>query len=71
MNLDDHRWFLSKEEADRVTVNFNTHTSDWVCYMCGDEKWSWQLRPSMGKEPNWFHRKMQELILGFKWRKLK
>ncbi len=20
-----------------------------------------------GKQPNWFHRKMQELILGFKW----
>ena len=25
--------------------------------------------PNEGKEPNWFHRKMQELILGFKWRK--
>lgn len=25
--------------------------------------------PDEGKEPNWFHRKMQELILGFKWRK--
>ena len=24
-----------------------------------------------GKQPNWFHRKMQELILGFKWEKLK
>lgn len=27
--------------------------------------------PSEGNEPNWFHRKMQELFFGFKWRKSK
>jgi hypothetical protein len=42
------------------------------------EKSEWTMRvsnitytPDKGKEPNWFHRKMQELILGFKWRKSK
>jgi hypothetical protein len=42
------------------------------------EKSEWTLHcaniiytPDKGKEPNWFHRKMQELILGFKWRKNK
>lgn len=25
--------------------------------------------PKEGCEPNWFHRKMQELCFGFKWRK--
>jgi hypothetical protein len=29
-----------------------------------------QYTPDKGEEPNWFHRKMQELVLGFKWRKL-
>ena len=24
--------------------------------------------PNKGEEPNWFHRKMQEWLLGFKWR---
>jgi hypothetical protein len=38
-------------------------------------KWSCQLmpgttlRPIKGKEPNWFHRKMQQLVLGFIWTK--
>jgi len=28
-----------------------------------------RYNPGEGGEPNWFHRKMQELIFGFKWRK--
>lgn len=39
-------------------------SSNWSCYMA-DIIWT----PAEGKEPNWFHRLMQELILGFKWRK--
>lgn len=27
--------------------------------------------PEKGKEPNWFHRKMQELCFGFKWHRTK
>jgi hypothetical protein len=26
-------------------------------------------QPIKGQEPNWFHRKMQELCFGFQWRK--
>lgn len=40
------------------------------------ERSEWTLRcanicytPDKGKEPNWFHRKMQEVCFGFKWRK--
>lgn len=29
----------------------------------------WQVEE--GKEPNWFHRKMQELCFGVKWEKVK
>ena len=39
-------------------------------------KWSLKISnftytPLKGEEPNWFHRKMQYLILGFKWVKTK
>lgn len=27
------------------------------------------FQPVKGQEPNWFHRKMQELCFGFQWRK--
>lgn len=51
------------------TLNFPPKSSDWQCYLFGDEKWGLVITPAEGKEPNWFHRKMQEWILGFKWRK--
>jgi hypothetical protein len=43
--------------------------SEWKCYLFGgrsDSNYiSW--RPRKGKEPNWFWRKMQYLILGNLW----
>ena len=43
--------------------------SEWQCYLFGgrsDSNYiSW--RPRKGKEPNWFWRKMQWLILGNLW----
>ena len=44
--------------------------SDWHCYISGDPSHvSGTVRfvPEKGNEPNWFHRKMQELLLGVKW----
>ena len=41
--------------------------SNWICHINGG---TLRVRPLEGKEPNWFHRKMQHLILGFKWEKI-
>ena len=45
--------------------------SDWQCTLITNGKWSTTFRPVKGSEPNWFHRKMQELCFGIKWRKVK
>lgn len=42
--------------------------SDWQCQLFGNER-GIVYTPIEGNEPNWFHRKMQELCFGFKWRK--
>jgi len=39
--------------------------SDWICTFCDAITW----RPQKGKEPNAFHRFMQGVCFGFKWRK--
>ena len=47
----------------------NPEYSEWVCYLFGCKPGeggiSW--RPHKGKEPTWFWRKMQWLILGNLW----
>ena len=66
--------------ADANSVYFTAVSSmpkrsDWQCYLFGDADHpgpgSVVLVPVEGNEPNWFHRKMQELCFGFKWRKSK
>jgi len=42
-----------------------TESSEWKCTIVEGTS----LRPLKGKEPNWFHRFMMKLILGFKWEK--
>jgi hypothetical protein len=42
-----------------------TEYSKWRCEIFGGTF----LCPLKGKEPNWFWRKMQYLILGFRWTK--
>lgn len=37
--------------------------SDWTCRVSPGVIY----RPEKGREPNWFHRKMQYLVFGFKW----
>ena len=41
--------------------------SDWKCYLFGGSATSLTWTPYKGKEPNWFWRKMQYLILGNRW----
>jgi hypothetical protein len=47
--------------------------SGWTCWLMGDHGKSQHgaivYRPQKGMEPNWFHRKMQEICFGFQWRK--
>lgn len=37
--------------------------SNWTCVFCDE----FRLTPKLNKEPNWFHRKMQEICFGVKW----
>jgi hypothetical protein len=51
---------------------------DWIVNTVKNPKYKWKcqiLKNSWwmveeGNEPNWFHRKMQELCFGFKWEKI-
>jgi len=61
--------------ADANSVYFTAVSSmpkrsDWQCTLIGGPNGA-VYNPSEGNEPNWFHRKMQELCFGFKWRKRK
>jgi hypothetical protein len=40
--------------------------SPWICHLFGHPN-GLSYIPEKGKEPNWFHRKMQTLILGHVW----
>lgn len=40
--------------------------SEWTCHLFGDVA-GLTYRPLKGKEPNWFWRTTQYLILGHKW----
>ena len=53
-----------------IAVSSMPKSSDWQCHLFGSER-GIVYTPLEGKEPNWFHRKMQELCFGFKWRKKK
>lgn len=48
--------------------------SEWKVWLMGDHgsglPGAIVYHPIKGREPNWFHRKMQELCFGFQWRKI-
>jgi hypothetical protein len=56
-----------------ISVSSMPKASKWHCYLFGDADrpgpGSVVLVPVEGNEPNWFHRKMQELCFGIQWRK--
>ena len=51
---------------------------DWIINTDKNPKYTWKCKVLKnvtwmvedGNEPNWFHRKMQELCFGFKWEKI-
>ncbi len=47
--------------------------SEWKVWLMGDhgkgQHGAIVYHPNKGQEPNWFHRKMQELCFGFQWKK--
>lgn len=63
------------EVPKETTLTKNTERSEWHCYLFGDYDEEGPGRivfvPAKGKEPCWFHRKMQELCFGIQWRKPK
>ena len=67
--------YVADANSSYLTVDSMPKRSDWQCYLFGDADrpgpGSVVLVPFEGNEPNWFHRKMQELCFGFKWRKSK
>ena len=49
---------------DQMTIKVPKY--GWKCQLM--EGTFWQVEE--GKQPNWFHRKMQSICFGFKWEKI-
>jgi len=49
---------------DQLTIKVPKY--GWKCEIHQGTHWMVEE----GKEPNWFHRKMQQLCFGFKWEKI-
>ena len=56
------------ETNDTVGPIFVPDCSEWSCDLFGRSD-GITYTPVRGGEPNWFHRLMQRLLLGFKWHK--
>lgn len=62
--------YVADANTSYLTVDSMPKASKWQCTLIGGPNGA-VYNPSEGNEPNWFHRKMQELCFGFKWRKRK
>ena len=56
------------DEEVKFTL-YSPKPSAWRCSLFGHTNNGVAYIPSEGQVPNWFHRKMQTLVLGFKWEK--
>jgi len=62
---------VSGTDAESFSASIGSYTfsmpkkSAWTVELIGNVFFT----PDEGKEPNWLHRKMHELVFGFKWRK--
>ncbi len=61
-------WRSGETVSEPFTIK-KTEASDWRCQLFGTGNGGMVLIPAKGKEPNWFWRKMQYLILGNRWEK--
>ena len=53
--------------SDGAGINIPEQSDKWECQLFAGGKGGMVLTPTKGKEPNWFWRKMQYLIVGNKW----
>lgn len=60
-----------KPPVIQVELSQDSLESEWTCYLFGLGPTGITVIPQSGKEPNWFWRKMQYLILGNEWVKRK
>jgi len=64
---------LVSESLDMHVIKL-PEKSEWKVWLMGDygkcQHGAIVYQPNKGMEPNWFHRKMQELCFGFQWRKI-
>ena len=70
--FDSSKYTVDTSIMSQYTIK-TVEPSDWHCFLLGDMKTisgSLVWRPAKGTEPNWFHRMMQELCFGIKWRKV-
>lgn len=67
---DDWEKYLVDEMMVESSISISSmpKLSKWQCHLT-EGPYGLTLTVAEGKEPNWFHRKMQELCFGFKWRK--
>ena len=64
--MDNPDWYKDEElEETGCHLLDVPKYSEWYCEMFYGHRY----QPSEGKHPNWFWRKMQYLVLGFKWKK--
>ncbi len=68
---DDGSWY-AMGMPDNLIIKL-PEKSEWAVWLMGDygsgQPGAIVYNPNKGQEPNWFHRKMQELCFGFQWRK--
>jgi hypothetical protein len=72
INEDNGIWYA--KEMPEALLYKPPEKSEWKVWLMGDHKEKGRYgaivyHPNKGQEPNWFHRKMQELCFGFQWRK--
>ena len=60
---------LTEDQLEGLSFFKMPEKSEWQCYLFGGEPDGQGMIwiPNKGKEPNWFWRKMQYLILGNLW----
>ena len=72
VDTDDGSWY-TMEMPKTATLKL-PERSEWKVWLMGDhdsgQHGAIVYHPIKGREPNWFHRKMQEFCFGFQWRKI-
>lgn len=72
IDKDDGTWYAAR--MPEALLYKPPEKSEWKVWLMGDHKQKGPYgaivyHPNKGQEPNWFHRKMQELCFGVQWRK--